>query len=81
MGGRETVPSSTGLKPLPYTKREYATLDFEERIYQGKRKNKEDGALPFGFLRVKRDGGATANGKTKEDAAALKKRAFRRAVR
>ena len=27
------VPSSTGLKPLSYTKREYATLDFEERIY------------------------------------------------
>ena len=38
------------------------------RRYKGKRKNKEDGGLPFGFLRVKRDGGATANGKTKEDA-------------
>jgi len=34
-----------------------------------------------GFLRVKRDGGATASGKTKEDAAALKKGAFRSAVR
>ena len=56
-------------------------LEGEEIIYKGKRKNKEDGALPFGFLRVKRDGGATASGKTKEDAAALKKGAFRSAVR
>ena len=56
-------------------------LEGEEIIYKGKRKNKEDGALPFGFLRVKRDGGATANGKTKKMALALKKRAFRSAVR
>ena len=28
------LPSSTGLKPLSYTKRGYATLDFEERIYR-----------------------------------------------
>jgi len=43
------------------------SLETQERIYKGKRKIKEDGAVPFGF-RVKRDGGATASGKTKEDA-------------